>query len=132
MDSHGCIVLLTITITVTGLSGGNHTAGILPTVTLKNKQILTHFSIYHKYFHVFYIVYQKFSVLLFMIFCYRFVKFRFLVRVSYLEIYNEEVRDLLGKDQEHRLEVGRVDNTRKLTSLLLYFYVLIKVLHYAC
>ncbi|XP_046354192.1 kinesin-like protein KIF3A isoform X1 [Haliotis rufescens] len=30
---------------------------------------------------------------------------RFLVRVSYLEIYNEEVRDLLGKDQEHRLEV---------------------------
>ncbi|KAL5011393.1 hypothetical protein ScPMuIL_009944 [Solemya velum] len=30
---------------------------------------------------------------------------RFLVRVSYLEIYNEEVRDLLGKDQAHRLEV---------------------------
>ncbi|XP_064636553.1 kinesin-like protein KIF3A isoform X2 [Lineus longissimus] len=30
---------------------------------------------------------------------------RFLVRVSYLEIYNEEVRDLLGKDQTHRLEV---------------------------
>jgi kinesin family protein 3/17 len=25
--------------------------------------------------------------------------------VSYLEIYNEEVRDLLGKDQNHRLEV---------------------------
>lgn len=24
---------------------------------------------------------------------------KFLVRVSYLEIYNEEVRDLLGKDQ---------------------------------
>ena len=31
--------------------------------------------------------------------------FRFLVRVSYLEIYNEEVRDLLGKDQMQRLEV---------------------------
>uniref|UniRef100_A0A8C3L731 Kinesin-like protein n=2 Tax=Phasianinae TaxID=9072 RepID=A0A8C3L731_CHRPC len=31
--------------------------------------------------------------------------FRFLVRVSYLEIYNEEVRDLLGKDQSQRLEV---------------------------
>ena len=31
--------------------------------------------------------------------------FRFLVRVSYLEIYNEEVRDLLGKDQNKRLEV---------------------------
>ncbi|KAJ0003052.1 hypothetical protein NQD34_008201 [Periophthalmus magnuspinnatus] len=30
---------------------------------------------------------------------------RFLVRVSYLEIYNEEVRDLLGKDQTERLEV---------------------------
>ncbi|GAA6093065.1 kinesin-like protein KIF3A [Tachysurus ichikawai] len=29
----------------------------------------------------------------------------FLVRVSYLEIYNEEVRDLLGKDQMQRLEV---------------------------
>nr|AKS36881.1 KIF3A-like protein [Schmidtea mediterranea] len=29
----------------------------------------------------------------------------FLVRVSYLEIYNEEVRDLLGKDQTARLEV---------------------------
>ncbi|XP_040565963.1 kinesin-like protein KIF3A [Lepeophtheirus salmonis] len=30
---------------------------------------------------------------------------KFLVRVSYLEIYNEEVRDLLGKDQKMRLEV---------------------------
>jgi len=30
---------------------------------------------------------------------------RFLVRVSYLEIYNENVRDLLGKDQKARLEV---------------------------
>lgn len=28
-----------------------------------------------------------------------------MVRVSYLEIYNEEVRDLLGKDQTQRLEV---------------------------
>ena len=27
------------------------------------------------------------------------------MRVSYLEIYNEEVRDLLGKDQLARLEV---------------------------
>ena len=31
---------------------------------------------------------------------------RFLVRVSYLEIYNEEVKDLLGKDLSARLEVG--------------------------
>ncbi|XP_037086558.1 kinesin-like protein KIF3A [Pollicipes pollicipes] len=30
---------------------------------------------------------------------------KFLVRVSYLEIYNEEVRDLLGKVQSQRLEV---------------------------
>ncbi|XP_034248850.1 kinesin-like protein KIF3A isoform X2 [Thrips palmi] len=30
---------------------------------------------------------------------------KFLVRVSYYEIYNEEVRDLLGKDQRVRLEV---------------------------
>ncbi|ESN92261.1 hypothetical protein HELRODRAFT_103862 [Helobdella robusta] len=30
---------------------------------------------------------------------------KFLVRVSYLEIYNEEVRDLLGKDQTQQLEV---------------------------
>ncbi|XP_077588298.1 kinesin-like protein KIF3A [Stigmatopora nigra] len=30
---------------------------------------------------------------------------RFLVHVSYLEIYNEEVRDLLAKDQTQRLEV---------------------------
>lgn len=30
---------------------------------------------------------------------------RFLVRVSFLEIYNEEVRNLLSKDQTQRLEV---------------------------
>ena len=34
--------------------------------------------------------------------------FRFLVRVSYLEIYNENVRDLLGKDQNATLEVDNV------------------------
>lgn len=32
--------------------------------------------------------------------------FRFLVRTSYLEIYNEEIKDLLGKDQSQRLEVS--------------------------
>lgn len=31
--------------------------------------------------------------------------FRFLVRVSYMEIYNEEVRDLLGKELCKSLEV---------------------------
>lgn len=30
---------------------------------------------------------------------------RFLVRVSYLEIYNEEVRDLLSKNQSVHLEI---------------------------
>lgn len=30
---------------------------------------------------------------------------RFLVRVSHIEIYNEEIRDLLGKDQTAHLEV---------------------------
>lgn len=30
---------------------------------------------------------------------------RFLVRVSYMEIYNEEVRDLLGKELHKSLEV---------------------------
>ena len=33
---------------------------------------------------------------------------RFLVRVSYLEIYNENVRDLLGKDQKAKLEVTTI------------------------
>ncbi|VDL96320.1 unnamed protein product [Schistocephalus solidus] len=32
-------------------------------------------------------------------------KTRFLVHVSYLEIYNEEVRDLLGKNQQTKLDV---------------------------
>ena len=32
-------------------------------------------------------------------------KCRFLVRVSYLEIYNEEVRDLLSKNVHNRLEI---------------------------
>ncbi|XP_032903955.1 kinesin-like protein KIF17 [Amblyraja radiata] len=30
---------------------------------------------------------------------------KFLVRASYLEIYNEEIRDLLGKDTKHKLEL---------------------------
>lgn len=31
--------------------------------------------------------------------------FSFLVRISFMEIYNEEVRDLLGHDQKARLEL---------------------------
>lgn len=34
-----------------------------------------------------------------------FVWGRFLVRVTHIEIYNEEIRDLLGKDQTAHLEV---------------------------
>ena len=30
---------------------------------------------------------------------------KFLVHASYLEIYNEEIRDLLGKDTKQRLEL---------------------------
>lgn len=33
------------------------------------------------------------------------------MRVSYLEIYNEEVRDLLGKDQTSHLEVKERPDT---------------------
>mmetsp|Transcript_3792 Transcript_3792/g.13299 ORF Transcript_3792/g.13299 Transcript_3792/m.13299 type:complete len:394 (-) Transcript_3792:75-1256(-) len=35
----------------------------------------------------------------------------FLVRASYLEIYNEEVRDLLGKDQTKRLDLKETPDT---------------------
>ena len=30
---------------------------------------------------------------------------KFLIHASYLEIYNEEIRDLLGKDTKQRLEL---------------------------
>lgn len=43
---------------------------------------------------------KKFLPKLYIILC-----FRFLVRVSYMEIYNEEVRDLLGKELCKSLEV---------------------------
>jgi len=46
------------------------------------------------------------TIIVVMVIPWKFYTFvRFLVRVSYLEIYNEEVRDLLGKDQMQRLEV---------------------------
>eukprot|EP01029_Cantina_marsupialis_P026932 TRINITY_DN7387_c0_g2_i3.p1 TRINITY_DN7387_c0_g2~~TRINITY_DN7387_c0_g2_i3.p1 ORF type:complete len:624 (+),score=121.86 TRINITY_DN7387_c0_g2_i3:280-2151(+) len=35
---------------------------------------------------------------------------RFMVRASYLELYNEEVRDLLGKDSKQRLELHESPN----------------------
>jgi kinesin family protein 3/17 len=30
---------------------------------------------------------------------------KFLIHASYLEIYNEEIRDLLGKDVKHKLDL---------------------------
>jgi len=30
---------------------------------------------------------------------------KYLVHASYLEIYNEEIRDLLGKDVKHKLDL---------------------------
>ena len=48
-----------------------------------------------------------------------FLIFRFLVRVSYLEIYNEDVRDLLGKDQQAKLEVCRIKEYCVLKSVIL-------------
>lgn len=50
--------------------------------------------------------------------------FRFLVRVSYLEIYNEEVRDLLGKDQTQRLEVSLLFWMRCLLWISVQYYIL--------
>ena len=51
---------------------------------------------------------------------------RFLVHVSYLEIYNEEVRDLLGKDPNLKLEVHTYTHihirTYKGTHILQYAY----------
>lgn len=45
---------------------------------------------------------------------------RFLVRVSYLEIYNENVRDLLGKDQNAKLEVCCLSYSLNIVTLQLF------------
>ena len=37
--------------------------------------------------------------------------FEFLVRASYLEIYQEEIRDLLSKDQSKRLQLKERGDT---------------------
>lgn len=47
-----------------------------------------------------------------------------MVRVSYLEIYNEEVRDLLGKDQMQRLEVKY-----KLDFIMSNYLLLVRVIN---
>jgi kinesin family protein 3/17 len=38
-------------------------------------------------------------------------KKQYLVRASYLELYNEEIRDLLSKNGENKLELKEKDNT---------------------
>lgn len=42
------------------------------------------------------------------------------MRVSYLEIYNEEVRDLLGKDQMQRLEVNGFQKAKPAGDVCVY------------
>ncbi len=49
--------------------------------------------------------------------------FRFLVRVSYLEIYNEEVRDLLSKTPQKKLEVRERTDIGVYVKDLSYFVV---------
>lgn len=52
------------------------------------------------------------------------------MRVSYLEIYNEEVRDLLGKDQAARLEVSLLLYTLHFSAFLLFMHALYTCLFY--
>ena len=46
------------------------------------------------------------------------------MRVAYLEIYNEEVRDLLGKDQTARLEVSNCCCEFFLENIKMYLHFL--------
>ena len=51
------------------------------------------------------------------------IKTQFLVRASYLEIYNEEVRDLLSKNPKNRLELHEKPDTGVYVKDLSYFAV---------
>lgn len=51
------------------------------------------------------------------------MKTQFLVRASYLEIYNEEVRDLLSKNPKNRLELKEKPDTGVYVKDLSYFAV---------
>ena len=51
------------------------------------------------------------------------VKTQFLVRASYLEIYNEDVRDLLSKNSKNKLEVHEKTDTGVYVKDLSYFAV---------
>ena len=54
---------------------------------------------------------------------------KYLVHASYLEIYNEEVRDLLGKDIKHRLELK--EHPEKGVYVQSWFILIILFLSYA-
>ncbi len=51
------------------------------------------------------------------------VKTQFLVRASYLEIYNEEIRDLLSKNPKNRLELHEKPDSGVYVRDLSYFAV---------
>ena len=51
------------------------------------------------------------------------IKTQFLVRASYLEIYNEEVRDLLSKNPKNKLELHEKPDTGVYVKDLSYFAV---------
>ena len=51
------------------------------------------------------------------------VKTQFLVRASYLEIYNEEIRDLLSKNPKNKLELHEKPDSGVYTKDLSYFAV---------
>jgi hypothetical protein len=51
------------------------------------------------------------------------VKTQFLVRASYLEIYNEEVRDLLSKNPKNRLDLHEKPDSGVYVKDLSYFAV---------
>ena len=51
------------------------------------------------------------------------VCYRFLVRVSYLELYNEEVRDLLSKSPQKKLDIRERTDIGVYVKDLSYFVV---------
>ncbi len=51
------------------------------------------------------------------------IKTQFLVRASYLEIYNEQIRDLLGKNPKTKLELHEKPDTGVYVKDLAYFAV---------
>ena len=56
---------------------------------------------------------------------------QYLVRASYLEIYMEEIRDLLSKDQSKRLELKERPDTGVYVKVCGLVHIQIIVLHYS-